>query len=95
MPLLPGFTQYHGIIMPCIEATMFRRMERHIRKHIDNGFENGASYWLDQCEQFAHDDEDQQLLCKLIRKDAADRWFRAWGKQSSSFGSTATPRQPA
>jgi hypothetical protein len=34
-------------------------------------------------------------LCKMIRKDAAERWLQTWGEQSRSFGWIETPRQPA
>ncbi len=95
MPLKNGFTKYHGIIMNCIEAKIYRRMQRNIRRHIDNGFENGASYWLAQCEQYAPDHEEYRKLCKMIRKDAAERWLQTWGEQSRSFGWIETPRQPA
>lgn len=85
MPLRAGFTQFHGLILNCVEAQKFRRMERNIRRHIDNGFEAAASYWLNECQMYASDHKEYQHLCGLIQKDAADRWLRRWGKRSQKF----------
>jgi len=95
MPLKPGYTQYHGIVMLSLDAANFRRMERNIRRHIDSSYEMAADYWLNECNTFAQQREEYRHVFDRIRKDAAGRWLRTWGEPSRSFGWAGTPRQTA
>lgn len=87
----PGFTNFHGVVMNSLEANSWRRIERSIRRYIDRGHENAASYWLHKCGLMTLDWEELEGLAAYLRRDAARRWFRTWGKWPGNFGVTPEP----
>ena len=78
MPLRPGATRYHGIVLNNLEAREFKNQEKRLRKQIDCGNYQAALEVLAEIKSFAGEDEVNRRIFEKIRRDADARWKRTW-----------------
>ena len=78
MPLFPGLTRVHGIVINGIAASYFRRMQRRLRNYIDKGHFEPAQGVLAEIKLFAGESEVNRQVFEAIRRDASERWLRNW-----------------
>ena len=95
MPLLAGFTRFHDCILNVAEADEFKRLERRLRRQIDNRRPVEAQCVLTEIKQFARDLEIYRQLFETIRRDADARWKAKWGRPwQDDMAQMAEPRTP-
>jgi hypothetical protein len=79
MPLKPGYTTFHGVVLNSCDADHFRQLQRRLRTSIDRRNLVLTRSELQGIKEFAGDLEDYRTIFEIIRRQAADRWRSKFG----------------